>query len=57
MKEDEVHRSGDRCGQVGGVFIPLSSNGQKEGGTTSLKGGTATLVKPALEEIERAPLI
>jgi len=38
-KEDEVSGLGDRCGQVGEVYIPLSSNGQKE-------GGTAALVKP-----------
>jgi len=39
MKEDEVSGSDDHCGLVGGVYIPLSSNGQKE-------GGTAALVKP-----------
>ena len=38
-KEDEVNGSDDRCGQVGEVYIPLSSNGQKE-------GSTAALVKP-----------
>jgi len=45
-KEDEVNGSDDRCGQVGGVYITLSSNGQKEGGTATLKGSTAALVKP-----------
>jgi hypothetical protein len=39
-KEDKVNGSHDRCGQVGRVFIPLSSNGQTE-------GSTAALVKPA----------
>jgi len=39
-KEDEVYGSGNRCGQVERVFIPLSSIGQ-------IKGNTATLARPA----------
>jgi len=50
MMEDKVNGLDNHCGQVGEVYISLSSNGQKE-------GSTAALVKLALERTERAQLI